>query len=95
VSDYNISQGALKTVWLNIEGKPYRFWQTPDRRWFKECNGKIRKTSGRRVANEIWLYGDKAQREEERLERQRLFERLRKKREKQQRQHQLQMEAFI
>jgi hypothetical protein len=92
VSNYIIPKGALKVVCLNIEGQIHHFWQRPDKRWYAECNGKIWKTSGRRVANNIWVYGDRAQREQERLERQQLFDRLRKKRQKQQ---QLQMEAFI
>jgi hypothetical protein len=73
-----------KKIQLNVYGQTYQFYQTPDRRWYEVFKGKIEKTSGNRVKNLIWLFGDKAQREQERLERQQLFQRLEQKRQRQQ-----------
>jgi hypothetical protein len=73
----------LKNINVNVLGEIYRFYQTPDRRWYEVHNGKVRKTSGNHAKTMIWAFGDRSQRLQERRERQQLFERLRRKRERQ------------
>lgn len=82
-----------KKLQVDVYGDRYDCYQTLDRRWYYSINnGKVKKTSGNNVKTLVWQFGDRAQREEERLERQQLFERLQQKR---QRQRQQQLEEFI